>query len=350
MNIIYIYDKTWTNNIAQIFDAQNIVANKKLNDFWYAEFSIPSSHPSNTFEIMRQFNEVRIAQNKWNWEQEIFHWYLKVSKAWWTKTEVQCRTFEHLLERKKADANVTVTQPLNTTIQNFLNSVNARYDSWLTLNCNITTSVALSYVKGESFLQVLKKLTDKYEFTCKWKVLYVSENVWIDRSIPDTSEYFQFKRDILEPQDRNVIDFSVTRDADDIANAIQWKSSWFVTDATSISTYWRIEDTLSNSDQNEAVQIAAQLEKRKTVTPKIELQPKIRNFSFAEVWDTVALYLNAWNELWQSYWTAKIYELNLRVWNLDNIDVRLSETQPYAQWILEFIRQTAKRVERLELQ
>lgn len=349
MNIIYIYNKDWSTQLWQIFDANDIVVNKKISDFWYAEFSINSNSIYNTIEVLREFNEVKIWQNNWDWEFEIFHWYLKLTKAWGMKTEVICRTFEHLLDRKKVETSGSWINTVNLLFQWILDQINSRYDTLFTLSCDVTENVSVSYSKWESMLQILKKVTDKYEFSFRGKVLFVAEAIWRDLTIPGSS-YFQFKRDYNEPGDRNVIDFSVTRDADNIANAIQWRSSGFITDATSIGIYWRIEDTLSNSDQDEATQIAQQIQKRKESTKKIELQPNIFDFFFAEVWDIVALYLDAWNELWRTFWSAKIYEKTLRVWGLNSIDISLSQTKAYAQWILDTIRETAKRVERLELQ
>lgn len=241
------------------------------------------------------------------------------------------------------------TQALNTRLQAIMDEINGRYDTGITLSCSVTDSVQLAYNKGESVLSILKKLTAKYDFTIIDKVLYVGEFVGIDRTVSGAN-YFEFKRDYLEPNDRNVVDFAVIRNADERANAIQGKTAVFQEDAPSIAEYGRIEDTLTNSDRNEAVEIAEQLQTRKDGLIKVTIEPSVQDFAFADVGDILDVSLDAGNELGRYSDIAKVYEKRIEFGELVKIRVKLSETKPYTEDLLEVIRSTIGRVERLELQ
>lgn len=334
---------------AQIFNAFDVSCTIKLNDFWECEFSILANNEANTLDILQEFNDVTIAQKVDKTEKNIWRWYIRIIKASWTKTEVECRTYEHLLERRKIATWQTYTQPLNSLLQWLLDDINTTYDTWITLDCSVTTNTYLVVQTWESFLSVLKNLTNTYEFKIVEKVLKVDTSVGTDRTV-SWPDFFQFKREYNEPWDRNVKDFEVVRNADDLSNAIMWKSNNFSSDATSISKYWRVEDVITNSDWNESAEIADQLAERKNWTKKIELEPNVDNFFFAEVGDKVSILLNAWNAVWQSSGEAKIFEKVVDFKDVPEVWVKLSETKAYSQWLIETIRDTAKRVERLELQ
>ena len=96
----------------------------------------------------------------------------------------------------------------------------------------------------------------------------------------------------MEPNDRNVLDFEVLSSADDIANAVFCKNTGFSTDASSVAKYGRIEHIVSNSDVSESSEVASQLAGRKDGIVTVELEPDIQDFSFADIGDLVAVYLD----------------------------------------------------------
>ena len=75
--------------------------------------------PSNTFEIMRQFNEVRIAQNKWNWEKEKY--FIDTSKSQ-RRDEQNWSTMQNLWTLAWKKKKMQMLQLHNNSIQQFKTS------------------------------------------------------------------------------------------------------------------------------------------------------------------------------------------------------------------------------------
>lgn len=348
MIIIYIADHTWQNQLTQIFDATDVSASIKINDFGSATFTIGQDHVANTDEILQLFNDCKITQKIGSTEKTVFHWYIRLVQATWDKTEVECRTFEHLLDRRRVASSASQTGALNTILASLINAINTTYDTGITLDCDVTTSTTIAWSKGESVLTILKKLDGLYDFVIRDKVLYVWETVGIDRTSGD--DFWQFKRDWRYPADRNVVNFEVTINGDDLANAIQGKSAWYQTDASSIAEYGRIEDVISNSDGSETAEVTKELVERATPTKNIDIDPDVSDFFFADVGDVVSLYLDAGNPIGQYFGAAKINEKSITFGDLNRVKVKLSESKIANQDLFDRIRATQKRLERLELQ
>lgn len=346
MVVIYVYDKDW-NALTQIFNARDVEIALKLSDFGEATFVINADHPANTFDILQEFNQIKIARVIDGEEKIYFDGYLQLVEARYDETEVQCRTREHYLDRRQTAVSFGLTQDISISLQTLIDEINGLYDTGITLDCRTNQSLWLNYRKWESVYGILKKLSESLEFTIIDKVLIVDDQIGDDRS--SWQDFVQLKLSKDEPDDRNVKNFSITRDANDIANAIQGKSSVYTVDAPSVAKFGRIDETITNNDTSETQAILDAVQTKKESQPIIDVKPDIKDFMFASLWDTVAIDLNAWNPLGIAVGTARIYEKSIKISWLDDIDIKLTETKNNKESILDVIRSQQKRIARLEL-
>lgn len=344
MYIVYVNDKNG-NPITQIFTARDFSGTSKLSDFGTAEFSLDPSDKENNFTTLREFNEVIITYKDWDTDEvEKFRGYLKTRRNTSKGTLVHCRTYEHLLERKKTNVDGNVTNQLKIIIQSLLDQVNGRYNSGITLDCNVTDTYNLKYTKWESILSILKRITSTYEFTMIGKVLVIAPSVWVDRSTWwDIVEYI---RDINAPWYRTILDYEISRDADNIANAIQSKETFFVSNSDSINVYGRIEETITIWD---GVDTDSQLVKRSEWLTKVSVTPTIWVYDNIWLWDIVKVKIDNGTEISRVTWVLKVYEKSRNSGSYEVSNIKLSSTKPFTLDILDVIRENLRRVERIEL-
>lgn len=343
--IIYLYDSQW-NQLTQIYDANDFECTKKLSAYDTASFVIPATHPDSTSATLQAFNEVKVTEMIDGAEQTYIHWVISWVEADLDRTRVFIRSFEWLFEKKVNDEDKSYSsQTIDAIVQDLLDDLNTRYDTGITLDCWVTDTVDLDLSKGVTFSSALQEVVKLwYEYKVIDKVLCVKEIVWEDKT--SGANYIELKWDIDEPNDRNLKWARVLTDWDQIVNAPYEAVSGFTTDATSISTYGRIERTVV-ADWSASVAKADALEKWKDLIKQIEVDPSIDDFFFANIWDLVQVMLDAGNDIMQFDGSAKILQIQIDTRGV--VRVTVSSNSVRTPTLAEVIREHSKRLDKLEL-
>lgn len=342
--ILYIYDQLWVAR-TQVFDATSFDCKNKLNTYGTASFEIPYNHNENTELNLRPYNEIKINYLTDSWEQTYIHGIIESVEAWLESTTVNIKSFEVIFERKVIDTAKSYSSwTVDAIVADLLSNVNGRYDTGITLDCGITDTIDLSVSKGATFASALSELVALwYQYRVVNKVLEVKSMIGSDKSTG--VNLVELKRDINDPQDRNISNAKIKLDGAQIVNAPFHSTGWFDTDATSIGTFGRIEKTIV-PDGSVSVALADTLAKQKDLVKVIEVTPIVDDFFFAEVGDILKLTIDAGNDIMQ--YSGSVNVLQKTIDSRGVVRVTVSSTTVISPTFIETVIQHGKEIEKLK--
>lgn len=351
MYIAYIYSPDWT-IITQIQEITNLNISLKLNNIGDASFDISSKNIANTYDILQEFNKVRISKQLWNTENIMFEGYIRLVVAGVWKTSVYIWDYNRFFQSKFVNSEKNYTgQSYNFILSDIIWEINARFATWISLDCWILdTTPDKKYTEGTDFLKILKDLAwSKYEFKIANWVLYFKETIWLDRSI-SWDDYVIYTYNIDDYSSNNISNPETSYNAENIANNIKvkWDSYSYANDTVSIAKYWSVERIFTNSwqDTETANNILLQ---RKTWTREISFIPIVKDFFEVWIWDTVAIYIKTENSLNYYNWNAKILEKNYKSSWLEQISIKVSTSKISTLDFLWKIKDLDSRIKTIEL-
>lgn len=341
MYAIYIKDHLW-NPITQIFEVSSLDIKLKLNDISSAVFTIPTWNINCKYENFKEFNRIIISKIEENIEKVMFDWVIRTitSDLNETKITLNCRNF--LLKKKILYVDKTYTnQSITDVLQDIITHINSR-DTWfITLNCDVVTTVTKSYKKKKNILDILKDLAwDTYEFNFTDNTLVFSNTIWQDKSI--WSEIVLFEFDINTPESRTIRKAEIDYDSNNIANAIIWED-WDIESSESITNFWRIEEWFNSWKK------ADLLNDRKDSIRELNIEPMADSFFICNVWDIVKTYILTWSDMMYFNWWLKVIEKSFKYWSLNTINIKLNTWKVKSLNLLETISNLKSRVSNLEL-
>lgn len=348
--IAYIYDKD-NNVIAQIEEILDIEITKKLNDVSTASFGLYQSDPYCTRNYLKEYRRCKINLQTWNIEQTMFDWIIRWFDADLEKTSIKLESFEHLFDRRLLQNNYNYTgATIDAILTTILNDINTTYNTNITLDCWIITTTSKIYNKGETFLKVLKDLAGLwYEFIVDNMVLKFKQTIWIDRTT--WSEFVEYRFDVTKPDDRSIDSVKMTVDGKELANGVigkSWSNYTNLTDATSISDFWLIESSFTNSwDDANATQ--SYLEDHKESLSEFEISAETNDFFEANLWDMVKIFIFVGNDIMFFDWAMKVIQKRYIGWDLPKIQYTIWKTKIQSKDFIDEIADLKNRVKTIEL-
>lgn len=306
--IIYIYTRTGTTPILQIFDALELSISEKISDISTATFKIPlytsewKIHEALTnISYLHKKNKIKIAFLDKNGEKEVFSGVISGITDTEIHTEVRCS--DDVLELSERIIHEDENHPWRS-IENIIRGVFGRISAvsplWFFLDENFPTEVVhKKFSAGNNFLAILKDLAgEKYVFSIKNKQLFFGENIGEDLS---TGENFvEFRSDFRETFGRNISSFTFFSDVKNIKNAVFGKNSagvkFYDKNDASIAEFGRIEGTVTK-ENNLSVEASVKryLEMNKDDKIEMTIVPKLDDYTAVKIGDMVKIYIDRWD-------------------------------------------------------
>ena len=342
MFVIYINDHLW-NKKTQMFEVNKLEIRQKLNDISSASFEVSNTAKTNSYSNFKEFNEVLIYKMEDNQERLIFDWIIRSVEADLYKTKVILNDKIFLLKNKilYTDKSYTNTQ-IKSILIDVLDVINSRYDTGITLNSDILDQVTKTYKKWQTFFDILKDLAlNWYEFEVKDNILYFLNSIWEDKT--SWINFVEFSYDIQFPWSRTIDTARLEYDSENISNAVISKDTWNSEDLPSINDFWRLEKYFISWDKD------ILLSDRKDSIRELEITPLSYNFFIANLWDTVKVFIDAWNDIMQFDSNLKIVEKEFRSWELNKVKIKLSKWNVRTLNLIETIADLKNRTKTLEI-
>lgn len=353
MYIAYVKSPAGT-VITQIHGISEVVVQARLNDTWSASFKIRWDNEANTLSVLQEFNRVKLYKQESTWvEKLLFEGYMKAPETDDEWTYINMGDMGDFFKTKFLWVGKTYTwSTLDFILTDILSDVNARFATWITLDCWVTDVIPdKTYSEGQDIYSIFQDLIAwGYEFKIEKDVLYFKTSIWIDRTIPGEN-YLEYTFDKDNSSSNTIINPKTTFNSENIANYVKVKwPAWIVTrnDAASIITFWSVERFISSSWTNTTTADQILLDKKDS-TREIDVAPV--SFDFFEVWvgDTVQIYINSKNVIWNYTWGSKVLEKKYISWDLEKVSIKLSTSQSKTLTLLETIIKIKERQKHLEL-
>ena len=342
MFVIYINYHLW-NIKTQLFEVNKLEIRQKLNDISSASFEVSNTATSNSYNNFKEFNEVLIYKMENNEEKLIFDGIIRSVEADLHKIKIILNDKLFLLKNKilYTDKSYTNTQ-IKSILIDILDVINSRYDTGITLNSDILDQVTKTYKKWQTFFDILKDLAlNWYEFEVKNNVLSFLDSIWEDKTA--WTNFVEFSYDINFPWSRTIDTAKLEYDSENLANAIISKDTWNTEDSQSINDFWRLEKYFISWDKDTL------LSERKDSIRELEITPIAHDFFVANLWDTVKVFIDAWNDIMQFDSNLKIVEKEFRSWELNKVKIKLSKWNVRSLNLIETIADLKNRTKTLEI-
>ncbi len=350
MIIGYVYDRQ-ENLIWQIFNVFWFECTLKLNDISAWELTVMNENMNNILNILKENNRIKVMENNNGKERLMIEWYIRGIEATLKNTVIKIEDYLSFLDDKIIFSAINFTGQVKVLLQSILDQINARENTGLALDCNITATVTKQYSKGDTFLSILKDLRENdYEFIIKDHVLYFRDTIGVDRSLIN-NDYREFMRDVNSPLDRTIRDAKMIMDIKQMCNCCIGKdgdSYAYTEDISSIAEFWRIERSFTN---NGNITQATQnyVDERKNSLREFDISPNVSDFFYCDLGDIVRVYINSWNDLMFYDGTLKVIEKSYTAWEMGKITFKLSKNQVKAPQLDEKLKEINARVRSLEL-
>ena len=350
MYIAYIYD--WDNIIAQVDTILDFQVEQKLNDTHTASFTVHHTNPYCKKEYLEKYRRVKI-KKLINWEEKtFFDWIIRGFRMDLKKVEVKLASFGYLVYRRLIHQDYNFdNKSIDNILSTILNDINSIYDTWISLDCWITTTTTKKYTTWQNFLYILKDLakTWNYEFIIENKVLKFKPTIWQDRTT--WINYVEYRYNYEDPEDRTIDRIQIDDDWNELTNwvlAKDWTNTINKEDTNSKNTYWLIEHyAIWSWDLDTIAQ--EYLDLHKQWLKEYNLTASSNDFFEVNIWDLVKVYLNTWNDMLYYNWPMKIVRKRFKAGDLDKIEISLSVNKEKLKDFLEDFKNLKDRVQNLEI-
>lgn len=361
--VVKISDKD-DNVLAQIINPRDLSYSKTINKTWSGSFLIQYDDPDSSQDNFQEFNRIDIYEQIDNDEFKIFEGVIRGYDASLDGAEIMISDFGYLFENRILfDADYTAAnEPLNTTLTNILSLLNTKDDMGITLDLDdvIIDNVNKVYKRGDDFLKILKDLSIAVqgEWQVKDRKLQFKQTIGIDRTIPQTDEYLDFRYDVSNPTENSILKAIVTNDSKDLGNAILGKSGnnfSTATDATSIAKRGRIEkfqsfDTTAVAGLSNQATNYLELHKESVKFNKVTPNTSNLTFKDMDIGDTIPVFVNTGSDLLQIDSDFKVVKISNKVTdNSLELNVEFSETATEEKNVLDLITDLKERVKQIEI-
>lgn len=350
MIIGYVYDRQ-KNLIWQIFNVFWFECTIKLNDISTWELTIMNEHMDDILNILKENNRITIMENNDGTENTLIEGYIRGIEATLKNTVIKIEDYLSFLDDKMLYTAINFTGQVDVLLQTILDQINAREDTGLVLDCSVTDTITKQYAKWDSFFSVLKDLRENnYEFIVKDWTLFFKETIGIDRSLVN-NDYREFMRDVNSPLDRTIRDAKMVMDIKQMCNCCLGKDGTTYgsyEDADSITEFWRVERSFTNSWNIQKATQNYVLERKDSIR-EFDISPNVTNFFYCDLGDIVRVYINSWNDLMFYDGTLKVIEKSYTAGEMWKVTFKLSKNKVKVQELNEKLKEISARVKSLEL-
>jgi hypothetical protein len=350
--------------LTQIINPRDLNYSKTINKKWNGSFFIRYDHPSASKENLQEFNRIDIYEQPEDIEYKIFEGVIRGYQADFEGVEVLFSDFGYLFERRILFASdyTATAENVDVTLSNILTQLNALDDMGITLDTEdiLTTAVDKEYKRGENFLKILKDLSVAVngEWQVKDRKLQLKDSIGINRTIPETDEYMDFRYDIDNSPENSIRAALITVDSSDLSNAVLGKSSSDFssdTDATSINARGRIESIESFNTTAVAglsTQVTNYLELHKESATFNKITPNTSKLTFKDIdiGDTVPVFINTGSDLLSVDDVFKVVKINNKTTaNSLEVNIEFAKTAVEEKNLIDDIVELKDKVAELEI-
>jgi len=350
MYIAYIYD---INNtiVAQIDEILDFEVSNKINGVSTSSWSLYHTNDYCTREYIKEYRRTKINIKQWNIEKTMFDGVIRWFDADITKTTIKCESFEHYFERRLLVQDYTLNDSINNILTDILVDINNTFQTNITLDCLVTATTTKQYKRGETYLKVLQDMAGLwYEFIIVDKILYFKQTVGIDRTTG--VDFIQYKYDINEPDDRSINNVKMSVDGKDLANGVLAKAGagyTYLQDTTSMTEFWLIETSFSNSWDN-VNGSQSYLDDHKASLSEFDVDVISLDFFEAWLWDLVSVYIFVGNDVLFFNWSMKVTQKKYTSGDLPKIQFKLWVSVVKNKDFIEQFVEIQQRLKTIELQ
>ena len=323
--IIKIFDITG-NPLTQITESSDIKITNKLNDIWFASFTLALSDPNAKYEYLQEFFRVDFYKQIWN--EEIFYWtwYIQWIEADFNIAKIKCKSFNWIWSQIVLDQDYNfIDKSFDFILETMLTDINNRWDTWITLDCWITNTISKSYDKWDTFYKTIRDLSlSWYEFKTTNEKLIFKTTIWEDKS-----SSVQFKFDYQDLSTRNIVSSKSKYNSDTISTAVLWRDNtdyFYKKDDARIWIFGlREKSFVIKWDWNQASQ--SELDESKHSIREIEIIPESQDYLLAGIWDMINVQITTESDLMSFIWDMKIVEQNYEEWDLTQNKFKIAKTK-----------------------
>lgn len=344
--IIKIFDITG-NPLTQITESSDIKITNKLNDIWFASFTLALSDPNAKYEYLQEFYRVDFYKQIWNKEMFYWTWYIQWVEADFTTAKVKCKSFDWIWNQIVLNKDYDfINKSFDYILNDILTNTNSGWNTWIALDCLITETISKSYNKWDTFLKVIKDLSlSGYEFKTTNDKLIFKSSIWEDKS---SNLVFTF--DYQDLSTRNIVSSKSKYNSDTISTAVLWRDNsdyYYKSDNTQIGIFWlREKSFVTKWDWDQASQ--SELDESKYSIREIEIIPESQDYLLASVWDTINVQITTESDLMSFSWEMKIVEQNYEEWDLTQNKFKIAKTKKKTLNILEELRNMKSDIKTLQ--
>lgn len=302
-------------------------------------------------DIIKENNRITIVKLV-NWqEKKIMEGIIRGFDSWLHDTKLLIDSKLGILQDRIIYNNYTYSGPLNTLLQNILDEINTREDTWVTLSCDITETVNKEYKKWETVFDILDDLANnKYEYEIIDDVLVFASTIGKDRTT-DVNGFVEFQRDRNNPWSRNIADARMKSDKKEIATAGIGKSGNNYTtyeDTDGIDKFWRIERAITTS-WDEDTSIEWYVTERAWSIREYTVEPETQDFFVADIGDQVKVFIDNGNEKMFFDWSMTVVGKTIESWDLEKVKIKLSTSKVKVKDFFDKFNNLQSRVQKIDI-
>lgn len=305
-----------------------------LNWIWKGSFEMSINDSNNKYDSLKNNNRFIFIDDN---NEILFSGFLYEIIPTYKSNTFYFQSLLWIFNDKLLYSDTTYTgQTIDFILNDILSTINAREDTYITLDCWITDTVTKEYKKADKIYTILEDLLlNSYEFTIKAKLtwitasfeLIVKSTIWIDRTLAN-NDYVQYKYDLTDWAKRNINQIEWDLDIRNTGNAIIWVDNTTFDeqqDNTSITAIWRIERKF-RTNWDLVWETTAYLTERKDIINNVDIIPLETDYLKVDIWDKVRI-ITSWNKFLELDTWIKVIWKTFELWDLIKVWLKLSNTK-----------------------
>lgn len=363
--VIKISDNSDSQILTQIINPKDFEFTKTINKVYSGKFFLPYEDLNVTTEILKQFNRFDVYEQVDNQETKFAEGIIRDYSGGPEGIQITLSSFEFLLSRRilfDSGYSLGTPRPVEEILQTNLDTINAIYNTGITLDTNDIPIVNTkkNYKRGEDYFRIIKDLAivANAEFTIKNRKLEFKLGIGTDRTIIGSPDFKEFRFDINNPSENNILDFNVVTDSKELATAVLGKKDSNYSgqsDGTSENNFGRIDlfesfDSTDSSSLSDQTLAFLNLRKESNFFHTIKPSTKGLLFSQLDIGDIVPVFINTGSGLVQVDGNFKIVKIKYALSdNSPILEIELSKEKIENSNVFDQINNLNSRIKQLEI-
>lgn len=353
----YIYNRQGV-AIAVLDDLMSVQVSQKINQPWDASFVIAPTTPWYDMSKLIPYSTCKILKKYGGQDVEILTGLLVGVQKNADQVKVVVKSSLHLLQRLKISGNTYTNTTVNDVVQSLASLISSKTGYTISYTCDIVETITSKDFRfGMSIYDVLKDLAgNRYEFDFVWNggvsyTLAFMQSIGEDKTTGAGA--IDYRYDIADLSDANM-DYTCTIDFMELANTIyarSWHDTTTQSDASSIVSYWPLEETITPSG-DVVSETTKTLDEKKVLKKNYEVTPKYseKDYFLLNIGDLVAVYIYENNNLTDYTGVMKVLNKSLTAGDMESYKITIGTDYLIGEDIVDIITWLKRRVQSLELQ